>query len=111
MDTTAGARDATMATDDVSKKNVTSGSIEFHDRLTDPLRAPVPVSETKHDEAVALMTELQAVMRKHYLQSDKMNPIDIARCCYTLANMWNGRQLRITEEKYNGKARIPRTGN
>lgn len=100
-----------MASDDGSKLNVDSGTISFVDRFPDPLRALVPVREPKHDEAVELMKEIQAVMRKHYLNSENFNPMDVARCADSLANMWNANQTRITEEKYNGKARLPRIGN
>lgn len=100
-----------MVTESGYKKEVTSGAIQFVDRFTDPLTALIPVRSPKKDEAVELMKELQAVMRKHYLNSDNFNPLDVARCADSLVNMWKANQTRITEEKYNGKAQIPRVGN
>lgn len=96
-----------MPTESGAKNDATSGSIEFPDRLTEAPRAVVPVSEPKHDEAVALMKELQAVMRKHYIKSDKMNPQDMARCANSLANMWSNNYYRMTEEKYSDKRTRP----
>lgn len=94
-----------MATESGTKRNVTSGTIEFHDRLTGPLRASVPVREPKHDEAVELMKELQEVLRKHYLASNILNPVDVARCAESLSNMWGANNLRIVEEKYSVNSR------
>lgn len=94
-----------MASDDGSKRNVTSGVISFTDRLTDPILVELPVGESKAEEAQALIEDLFNVMRRHYLRSNRLTPQDVARCADAVARTWHNKSQRITEEKYNGDKR------
>lgn len=100
-----------MVTESLNKKNVTTGSIAIEvgsDRL---LRIPVPVGPAKVDEAVPMMEELIEVVLRHYNKGKNMNPTDVARATAAVAEAVARYQNTLTEEKYNGKARKPRSGN
>lgn len=97
-----------MVSDDGTKRSVTSGSLQFPVGLDGLVRVVIPVSESKADEAVPLIEELYTDAINNYYKANNLSPADITRCLRAVAEAIERHHMKLTEDKYNGRARKPR---
>ena len=98
-----------MVSDGPNTKNVTSGTLQFEVGSDGLIRVVIPVAEAKADEAVPLIEELYTVALINYNRAHNLNPRDVAQCLRSVAEAIERGQMKLVEDKYNGKARKPRS--
>lgn len=98
-----------MPTESLAKRNVTSGTVTIRFASGDVLEVPIPVAKEKRDEAEPLMEDVFRVVIAQYNKTKNMNPRDVSNVLRQIADAFERYQLTFTEDKYNAKARIPRT--
>lgn len=98
-----------MATESLNKKKTTSGYLQFKVGSDGLIQVRIPVGEAKAEEAVLLIEDLYTAALTGYYKSHRLNPRDVVECLRSVADAIERGQLKLTEDKYSGRARKPRT--